>query len=69
LQHPETPKAYLAGRWLEARTALESLVTARRSRDGAVIEDGPARVLLTFMQQTGFQAPVGWAGYRELTEK
>ncbi len=73
--HPSAPpfsppsQAYLAGRWPEARAALERLATARRGSDGAAVDDGPARVLLGFMGQSGFVAPPSWAGFRELTEK
>jgi hypothetical protein len=63
------PQAYLAGDWPAARAGLEALPTRPSSGGGPPREDGPARVLLSFMGGHGFVAPAGWAGYRELTEK
>lgn len=66
---PNIQQAYLAGRWGEARAGFEALRTARRDARGAAVEDGPARALLAVMAASGFEAPAGWPGYRELTEK
>lgn len=54
--------AYISGRWLEARIAIEACM---ESLPG----DGPSRVLLNFMGRTDFKPPADWRGFRRLTEK
>ena len=41
----------------------------RRRPDGSIQLDGPSATLLDFMRSHSFQAPPGWPGFRELTEK
>lgn len=60
---------YLCGDWPAARQALELCLTSRTSVAGQHIEDGPSRTLLDVMAGHNYQAPPGWNGVRELTEK
>jgi len=57
---------YEAGEWNVASEVL------RRTRSMLCVdmdEDGPSRALLDFMSRHDFQAPFGWQGYRERSEK
>lgn len=53
---------YISGDWQEAEELLEEA-------DALKPNDGPTATLLRFMGGFEFQAPDGWAGFRELTEK
>jgi len=53
---------YLAGRWPEAREVLDECL-----KDWP--KDGPGTALRANMGKFNFQAPAGWPGYRELTDK
>lgn len=57
--------AYRDGAWATARIHLQACDAWKAGGKG----DGPARVLLGFMAEHGGEAPVGWKGVRELTEK
>ena len=61
--------AYETGEWARARFILEETQMSRRDVRGQPIKDGPSTALLNFMTDKGFQAPPGWKGWRELTEK
>jgi len=70
LPHPQVAwdegfAAYQEGAW---PTACALLRTCDRWKLGGA-GDGPARVLLGYMEEHGGQAPKGWKGFRELTEK
>jgi hypothetical protein len=64
-----TLQAYQAGQWDIATEVLSRCLTSRRDAAGAVLEDGPSRVLLEYMKQYNCVAPTSWRGFRELTEK
>jgi len=57
--------AYQAGAWPAARALLQACDRWKVGGKG----DGPARVLLAFMEEQGGMPPPGWKGVRELTEK
>ena len=61
--------AYETGEWARAKMILEETQSARRDVKGRPVKDGPSTALLDFMANKEFQAPVGWKGWRELTEK
>ncbi|KAK9837998.1 hypothetical protein WJX74_009322 [Apatococcus lobatus] len=61
--------AYETGEWARARFILEETQASRRDVKGEPVKDGPSTALLNFMTDKGFQAPPGWKGWRELTEK
>lgn len=61
--------AYETGEWARAKFILEETQMSRRDVRGQVIKDGPSTALLNFMTDKDFQAPPGWKGWRELTEK
>ncbi len=54
--------AYLQGHWVHSRELLTAAMAAKP-------EDGPSETLLHHMAETCFEAPSGWDGCRELTEK
>lgn len=54
--------AYFAGKWDEARTQLQHVLTVKP-------EDGPSVTLLEVIENGGGTAPEDWSGYRALTEK
>ena len=56
--------AYRMGEWGAARARLEACAA---SQPGG--RDGPVAALLAFMAGHGYVAPLGWRGFRELTEK
>lgn len=60
---------YLCGDWSAAKVGLEACLHKRTNASGQQIEDGPSRTLLEVMAAHGNQAPAGWNGVRELTEK
>jgi hypothetical protein len=62
-------EAYRDGDWPAARAVFEETVAMRRNRRGDPVSDGPSATLLRVMAEHNYQAPAGWAGYRELTEK
>ncbi|KAK9833593.1 hypothetical protein WJX84_006069 [Apatococcus fuscideae] len=61
--------AYETGEWARAKFILEETQASRRDAKGEPVRDGPSTALLNFMTEKGFQAPPGWKGWRELTEK
>ena len=60
---------YRNGQWPEARSILEETRIRKHPMSGEDVMDGPSSTLLSFMTQSSFQAPKGWAGFRELTDK
>jgi hypothetical protein len=60
---------YLSGDWPAARHAFEACLAARTNSAGQPVHDGPSATLLEVMAGHGYQAPPGWKGVRELTEK
>lgn len=60
---------YRNGQWPEARSILEETKICKHPMSGEDVIDGPSSTLLSFMAQSSFQAPKGWAGFRELTDK
>lgn len=61
--------AYKEGDWPRAAAVFEETRVARRDGAGEVIIDGPSEGLLAVIKDKGGQAPAGWKGFRELTEK
>jgi class 3 adenylate cyclase len=61
--------AYKSGDWRRAAAVFEDTRTVRRNGAGEVVIDGPSEALLAVIREKGGVAPVGWEGYRELTEK
>lgn len=57
--------AYQEGAWPIACANFQACDKWKAGGKG----DGPARVLLRFMAEHGGKAPMGWKGFRELTEK
>ena len=57
--------AYQQGAWPAAHALLKMCDQWKAGGKG----DGPARVLMGFIEEHGFRAPAGWKGFRELTEK
>jgi hypothetical protein len=60
---------YLSGDWQAARPAFEACLAGRVDAAGQPVHDGPSATLLEVMVGHGYQAPPGWRGVRELTEK
>ena len=62
-------QAYRAGRWAEAKVALQQTLHGRRQplvdssslATQRVKQDGPSQTLLAFMGEHGFAAPPDWA--------
>ncbi|KAF0690906.1 Aste57867_17769 [Aphanomyces stellatus] len=52
--------AYLRGDWPAAAAVLRNILTTMKPNDG------PAEVLLAFMESHDFKAPADWPGYRKL---
>jgi class 3 adenylate cyclase len=61
--------AYKAGDWRRAAAVFEETRASRRDEYGEVVVDGPSEALLAVIREKGGNAPAGWEGYRELTEK
>ena len=61
--------AYKGGDWRLAASIFEETRVMRRNYHGEVVVDGPSDVLLAVIREKHGEAPPGWAGYRELTEK
>jgi class 3 adenylate cyclase len=53
---------YIEGRWFEASVFLNKCLQLNE-------DDGPTKVLLSYMGEYNFIAPSTWKGYRELTSK
>jgi hypothetical protein len=49
---------YLDGEWEAAQAILEEC-------QAVYPDDGPTKYLLSFMHETGGEAPLDWRGYRE----
>ena len=62
LTHNHATGCYLRGDWSTAKQLYEQVLAWRPA-------DGPARVLLEFMQRTQFKVPHDWQGYRKLEKK
>jgi len=60
---------YIEGDWKKAKYVLRSCEMRRKTKSGQLIADGPSQTLLRVMEEHDFQAPAGWEGYRELTDK
>jgi len=65
----EGVNAYLAGDWGTARVCLEKADFYIRLSAPVLGGDGPSRTLLRYMSEEGYEAPVGWKGFRPLTSK
>jgi len=61
-------KAYSDGNWALAKQIVTEC-QKRKDVLGNDTEDGPSTTLLEVMESYNFQAPDGWNGFRELTEK
>ena len=61
--------AYKSGDWPRAAAVFEETRVARRDGAGEVLIDGPSEALLSVIREKSGQAPPGWKGFRELTEK
>jgi len=57
------------GDWGTARGILTETRSCRHDDRGQLVLDGPSGTLLGYMESLGWQAPTGWPGFRELTEK
>jgi hypothetical protein len=57
---------YEAGEWNVAGEVLRRTVSMLSDQ---MNEDGPSRALLNFIESHNYQAPHGWQGYRERSEK
>jgi hypothetical protein len=62
--HKAGLNAYLAGRWGEARTKLETALRCHHTGS-----DGPTQFVLEFMQAHDFTPPPDWNGNRRLNKK
>jgi hypothetical protein len=62
LTHNHASSCYAQGDWLSARLLYEQVLAWQPN-------DGPATVLLEFMERTNFRPPPDWEGYRKLEKK
>jgi hypothetical protein len=62
LTHNHASACYAQGEWLSARLLYEQVLAWQPN-------DGPAKVLLEYMQRTNFRPPPDWEGYRKLEKK
>lgn len=58
-----------SGNWQTARSVLTETRHSLRNDSGEQVLDGPSGTLLGYMGSLSWEAPAGWSGYRELTDK